>query len=109
MIIVNTDYVPGHQVVECLGMARGNTIRCTNFVRDWFAGLKQIVGGEIESYTRMISEAREQALSRLVEAAQSVGANAIVNVRFTTSSVMSNACEILAYGTAVKVVPDNAG
>ena len=108
MIIVNTDYVPGHRITECMGMARGNTIRCTNFVRDWFARWKQVVGGEIESYTRMISEAREEALSRLVQAAQSVGANAVINVRFTTSAVMTNASEILAYGTAVKVVPDSA-
>ena len=108
MILVNTEEVPGHRVVRCMGLVRGNTIRCTNVVRDCFAGLKQIVGGEIVSYTQLISEAREEALGRLVQAAQSVGANAVVNVRFTTSSVMTNACEILAYGTAVFVEPQQA-
>jgi len=104
MIVVNTDYVPGYRVAQTLGLARGNTIRCTNFVRDWMAGLKQIVGGEIVSYTTMISEAREEALGRMVAAAQQAGADAVINVRFTASNVMPNAVEILAYGTAVKLI-----
>ncbi len=106
MIVVNTETVSGYVVTECLGVARGNTIRCTNFVRDWFAGLRQIVGGEIQSYTRILSEAREEALARLVGAAEQLEADAVVNLRFMTSAVMANACEVLAYGTAVRLAPE---
>ena len=107
MIVVNTDFVPGYRVGQTLGLARGNTIRCVNFVRDWMAGLKQIVGGEIASYTQMISDAREEALARMVAAAQQAGADAVINVRFTASNVMPNAVEILAYGTAVKLITES--
>ena len=103
MIIVNTDKVPGKEVTECLGMVRGSTIRAKWIGKDLLAVLRTIVGGEMKEYTEMLAEAREQSLERMVENAEKLGANAVVNVRFTTSQVMSSAAEMLAYGTAVKV------
>jgi uncharacterized protein YbjQ (UPF0145 family) len=103
MIVVTTDFVPGKEVKQVLGLAKGNTIRARHVGRDIAAGLKNIVGGEIRDYTKMMAESREQALDRLIEDAEQMGANAILNVRFTTSMIMSSASEILAYGTAVVV------
>jgi uncharacterized protein YbjQ (UPF0145 family) len=95
--------VAGHRTVKTLGLVRGNTIRARHVGKDILAGLKTIVGGEIEEYTKMLAEAREQALDRMVAEATGFGANAILNVRFSTSYVMSSAAEILVYGNAVVV------
>jgi uncharacterized protein YbjQ (UPF0145 family) len=101
MIMVTTDFVPGKTVKKNLGLVRGNTIRARHVGRDILAFLRSIVGGEIRDYTKMMAEAREQAIDRMVEEAESLGANAIISVRFTTSMIMQSASEILAYGTAV--------
>lgn len=103
MIMVTTDSVPGKTVKETLGLVRGNTIRARHIGRDVSAFLKNVVGGEITDYTKMMAESREQALDRMVEEAEGLGANAIISIRFTTSMIMQSASEILAYGTAVIV------
>jgi uncharacterized protein YbjQ (UPF0145 family) len=103
MIMVTTDFVPGKEIKKNLGLVRGNTIRARHIGRDIKAGLKNIVGGEITDYTKMMAESREQALDRMVEEAERLGANAIINIRFATSMIMQSAAEILAYGTAVVV------
>ena len=103
MIVVNTETVPGKKVVETLGIVKGNTIRARHVGKDILAALKNIVGGEIEEYTKMIAESREQSIDRMIEEARNLGADAIVNMRFTTSSMMQGAAELLAYGTAVKL------
>lgn len=102
MIIATTENVPGKEVKEILGVVRGNTIRARHVGRDIMAGLKTIVGGEIKSYTEMISAARDEAIKRMKAEAEKLGADAILMVRFTTSDVMPQAAEVLAYGTAVK-------
>ncbi len=101
MILSNTETVAGKRIVKTLGVVRGNTIRARNVGRDILAVLKNLIGGEIEEYTKLIGEAREQSVDRMITDAESLGANAIVNVRFTTSYIMQSASEILAYGTAV--------
>ena len=103
MILVTTQDVPGKTIKKSLGLVRGNTIRARHVGRDISAALKNIVGGEITDYTKMMAESREQSLDRMVEEAESLGANAIVGIRFTTSMIMQSASEILAYGTAVIV------
>ncbi|MFB0566486.1 MAG: YbjQ family protein [Candidatus Aminicenantaceae bacterium] len=103
MILVTTDHVPGKTVKKNLGLVRGNTIRARHLGRDVMAFLRNIVGGEIRDYTKMMAESREQAIDRMIEEAEALGANAIINVRFTTSMIMQSASEILAYGTAVIV------
>lgn len=103
MIVVNTETVPGRTVVETLGMVRGNTIRAKHLGKDIMAGLRNLVGGELSEYTEMISEAREEALNRMISDAEKLKADAIINVRFTTSQVASSAAEILVYGTAVRL------
>ena len=103
MIISTTEVVPGREVQEILGLVRGNTIRARHVGKDIMAGLRNIVGGEITEYTKLMGESREQALDRMVAQAQALGADAIICVRFTTSMVMTQASEILAYGTAVKL------
>lgn len=103
MITVNTDFIPCKEIVETIGIARGSTVRARNIGRDIFAGLKNIVGGEISEYTKLMADAREEALQRMTKDAERLGADAIINVRFMTSSVMSGASEMLAYGTAVKL------
>lgn len=103
MILVTTNIVPGKTIVKNLGLVRGNTIRARHVGRDIMAFLRNIVGGEIRDYTKMMAESREQALDRMVEEAESLGANAIVSMRFSTSMIMQSASEILAYGTAVIV------
>ncbi|MBL7113317.1 MAG: YbjQ family protein [Bacteroidales bacterium] len=102
MITVNTPTVPGKEIKEALGIARGSTVRARHLGKDIFAGLKNLVGGEISEYTKLLADAREEAFSRLIQDAEKMGADAIVNLRFTTSQVMSGCSEILAYGTAVK-------
>lgn len=103
MIMVNTDCIPGKDIKKILGLVKGNTIRARHFGKDIMAGLKNFVGGEISEYTKMMAEAREQALDRMIEEAEGLGANAIVNIRFSTSYVMQSAAEILVYGTAVVI------
>lgn len=103
MLIVNTEKIAGRNIVESLGMVRGCTVQTKHIGRDIMAGLKTIVGGELRGYTELLEGAREQALERMANNAKSLGANAVVNVRFTTSTIASNASEILAFGTAVIV------
>ncbi len=103
MIVVTSDSIPGRRVVKTLGLVKGNTIRARHVGKDILAGLKGIVGGEISEYTKMVAESREQSLDRLIEEAESLGANAVVAIRFTTASMMQGAAELLAYGTAVIV------
>ncbi len=103
MIISTTDKVPNKEISEILGIARGSTVRARNIGKDIFAGLKNIVGGEIEEYTKLQAQSREQAIERMLKDAENLGADAIVNVRFATSMIMQGASEILAYGTAVKL------
>jgi len=103
MIMVSTETVPGKSVRSTLGLVRGNTIRARHIGRDIVAGLRGIVGGEIVEYTKLIAEAREQAIDRMTEEAEKLNADAVVNVRFTTSVLMGGAAELLAYGTAVKL------
>ena len=103
MIIVTGDDIPGRKIIRTLGLVRGNTIRARHMGRDILAGLKGIVGGEIQDYTKMLAESREQAVDRMVAEAGGLGANAIICTRFATSMIMSMAAEILVYGTAVVV------
>jgi len=97
------DYFADYQITETLGLVKGNTIRARHVGKDILAGLRTIVGGEITEYTKMIAESREQALDRMIENAKNKGADGIVCVRFTTSSIMTGSAELLAYGTAVKL------
>lgn len=103
MVTSTTEKIPNKEVIEILGIARGSTVRARNIGRDVFAGLKNIVGGEIEEYTKLQAQSREQALQRMNQDAQRLGADAVINVRLTTAMVMQGASEILAYGTAVKL------
>jgi len=103
MIVVTTDTISGKKIVKTFGLARGNTIRARHIGHDIMAGIRNIVGGEITDYTKMLAESREQALDRMVEEAEKLGANAIVGMKFVTSVVMGGAAELLAYGTAVIV------
>lgn len=105
MIIVNTDFVQGRKISEMLGMVRGSTIRAKHLGKDIMAGLRTIVGGEIKEYAEMIVESRNESVRRMEAQAERLGADAIINVRFVTSQVMSGAAELLAYGTAVKLEP----
>ena len=101
MIVVSSHTIAGKSIKKTLGIARGNTIRARHIGKDILAGLKNVFGGEIEEYTKLMAEAREQALDRMIEHARQMGANAIVDVRFSTSYIMGAASEILAFGTAV--------
>lgn len=101
MTLVTSSSVAGKRVVRTLGLVRGNTIRARHIGRDIMAGLRNLVGGEVSEYTKLMAEAREQALDRMVDEARSLGANAIVDVRFTTAMIMQGAAELLAFGTAV--------
>ena len=103
MIITTSDQVEGKKIVKTVGWVKGNTIRARHLGRDILAGLRAMVGGEVTEYTKMMAEAREQAIQRMVEDAEKQGANAIVSMRFTTSMIMGGASEILAYGTGVVV------
>ncbi|MEX1192198.1 MAG: YbjQ family protein [Brumimicrobium sp.] len=103
MIISTTEHIPKKEIEEVLGIVRGSTVRARNFGRDIFAGLKNLVGGEISEYTKLQAQSREEALTRMIDDASRLGANAVVNVRFSTSTIMQGASEILAYGTAVKI------
>ena len=103
MLCSNTEEIPGQKIVEFYGVVTGSTVRAKHIGRDIAAGLKNFVGGELKGYTELLQEAREEALHRMMEQARSVGANAVINVRFGTSSVAQGAAELFAYGTAVKV------
>jgi uncharacterized protein YbjQ (UPF0145 family) len=101
MMVSNLEIVPGRRVVKHLGLVQGSTVRAKHVGKDLLASLKNIVGGELKSYTELLLEARKEATERMVEQAESVGANAVLNVRFSTSSITQGAAELLAYGTAV--------
>ncbi len=103
MLLSTTDNIPGKKIVKHLGLAKGNTIRARHIGRDVMAGLRNIVGGEITDYTKMMAESREQALDRMKADAEKMGANAVIGVSFATSMIMQSASEILVYGTAVVV------
>ena len=103
MTLSTTSTIPGREITAVLGVARGNTIRARHLGRDILAGLKTLVGGEISDYTKLMGESREQALARMIEHAESMGADAVVGVRMTTAMVMTGASELLAYGTAVRL------
>jgi len=103
MLIATTETVSGHEIAKTLGVARGNTVRARNIGTDILAGLRNLVGGEVGEYTKLIAESREQALDRMIDNARSMEADAVVGVRFTTSMVTQGAAEILVFGTAVKL------
>jgi len=102
MIVVNTENVPGHEVAEALGVVRGSTIRAKHIGRDIMASLRNVVGGEVKEYTEMLTETRNESVHRMKQEARALGADAVVNLRFSTSQVMAGAAELLAYGTAVR-------
>lgn len=101
MIVVNTEFIPGKKIKEIKGLVQGNTVRAKHMGRDIIAGLKNIVGGELKGYTELLVESRREALARMLAQAEELGANAVINVRFATSSITSGAAELYVYGTAV--------
>lgn len=101
MLLVNTDYITGKEL-ETLGIVKGNVVQCRNVGRDFMAGLKTLVGGEPKEYTEMLNQARQIAIKRMVDEAEALGADAIINIRYASSSIMQGAAEVIAYGTAVK-------
>lgn len=103
MLITNIEYVPGREILEHYGVVSGSTVRAKHMGRDMMAGLKNIFGGELKGYTELLSESREEAIGRMQAQAESLGANAILNVRFSTSSVAAGAAELYVYGTAVRL------
>jgi len=103
MLIVNTETITGREITEVLGLVRGNTIRAKHIGKDIIAGLRTLIGGEIKEYTEMLTEARNESLRRMKDEATKLGADAVINVRFVTSQVLSGAAELLAYGTAVRL------
>ena len=103
MLLLNIDYVPGREVSEALGIVKGTTVQSKNVGRDFMAGMKTLVGGEIAGYTEMLTEARQIATKRMVDEAERLGADAVINIRFSSSSVMQGAAEVVAYGTAVRL------
>lgn len=106
MIVVNTETIPGMHISQVCGLVQGNTVRAKNVGRDIAAGFKNLVGGELKGYTELLTEARREALSRMLAQARELGANAVVNVRFSTSAVTAGAAELYAYGTAVLANPE---
>lgn len=103
MKLLNIDYIPGKEI-EALGMVKGTIVQSKNFGKDFMAGMKTLVGGEIKDYTEMLNEARQIALKRMVDEAVALGADAVINIRFASSSLMQSAAEVVAYGTAVKII-----
>ena len=103
MIVVTTETVSGKRIVKTLGIVRGNTVRVRHVGKDILASLRNVVGGEVQEYVKLLAESREQSLDRMVEEAEALGANAVVGVRFTTSMIMAGAAELLSVGTAVVV------
>ena len=108
MIVVNTETIPGYEILEVKGLVQGNTIRAKHLGRDITASLKNLVGGELTQYTELLTESRRQAVDRMIQQAQELGANAVVNIRFTTSSIAAGAAELYAYGTAVTITGSSA-
>ncbi len=106
MIVVNTETIPGRRIVETKGIVQGNTVRAKHLGRDIAAGFKNLLGGELKGYTELLTEARREALERMLAQAEQLEANAVVNVRFSTSAITQGAAEIYAYGTAVVVEPE---
>ncbi len=106
MIVTNTETIAGHRIVKILGLVQGNTVRAKHAGRDIAAGLKNLVGGELKGYTDLLTESRREAVERMMAQASQLGANAVVNIRFTTSAVTSGAAELYTYGTAVIVEQD---
>lgn len=106
MHYATTDTISGYKTIQALGLVRGNTVRARNVGRDIVAAFRNMVGGEITEYTKLLSESRDQALHRMGAQAEQLGANAVVGIRFTTSQIMTNAAEIMAFGTAVFVEPE---
>lgn len=104
-LISNIECLPGYEITRHLGLVQGSTVRAKHFGRDMMAGLKNMVGGELKGYTELLNESREEATKRMIQQAQAVGANAVINVRFSTSNIAAGASEILAYGTAVYIEP----
>ena len=105
MILSNIETIPGHNIIAHFGLVSGNTVRAKHVGKDFLAGLKNIVGGELRGYTELLEEARYEAVQRMMHQAQSMGANAIINVRFSTSAVTQGAAELYVYGTAVQIQP----
>jgi len=103
MLVISSEFVAGHHTVRTLGLVQGSTVRAKHVGRDIAAGLKSIIGGEIRGYTELLNEAREQAIERMIASAKRMGANAIVSVRFTTSSIIQGTNELYCYGTAVVI------
>ena len=103
MILTNIDRVPGMRIAEHYGLVGGSTVRAKNIGRDFMAGLKNIVGGELKGYTELLNESRQEALERMQAQAKKLGANAVINIRFSTSSIAAGASELMAYGTAVYI------
>jgi uncharacterized protein YbjQ (UPF0145 family) len=103
MITVTTDFLPGREISEAMGVVRGSTIRAKHVGKDILAGLRMLVGGEVKEYTEMLTEARNESMRRMEAQAEKMGADAVINLRYMTSQVMSGAAEMLAYGTAVKL------
>lgn len=103
MILTTLEGVPGKEIIKHFGIVQGSTVRAKNIGKDILAGLKNLVGGELEGYTELLQEARQEALDRMIQQANSIGANAVVNVRFATSSIAQGAAELYVYGTAVRV------
>ena len=103
MILSTTEYIPNKKITTVLGIAKGSTVRARNIGRDIFAGIKNIIGGELSEYTRLQEQSRDEALKRMEDHAQTIGANAVVNIRFATSVITQGCAEVLAYGTAVKL------
>ena len=108
MILVTTDEIPGRAIARTLGLVRGSSVRARPLTRDIMAVFRNMVGGEIPEYTKMLAESREQALDRMITEAKGLGADAVVGIRFVTSQIMSGAAELLVYGTAVALAPDDA-
>jgi uncharacterized protein YbjQ (UPF0145 family) len=105
MIVVNTETIPGYRIVELKGLVQGNTVRAKHLGRDIAAGFKNLVGGELKGYTELLTEARREAVARMMAQAKELGANAVLNVRFSTSAVTAGAAELYSYGTAAVVAP----
>ena len=101
MLLVNTDFITGKEL-ETLGIVKGSVVQCRNVGRDFMAGIKTLVGGELKEYTEMLNQARQIAIKRMVDEAETMGADAIINIRYASSSIMQGAAEVIAYGTAVK-------
>ncbi len=103
MKLLNIDYIPGKEI-EALGIVKGTIVQSKNFGKDFMAGIKTLIGGEITAYTEMLNEARQIAIKRMVDEAAALGADAVINIRFASSSTMQSAAEVIAYGTAVKIL-----